>query len=153
MSNEYQIIYISEKTSEFNPDRDLDKIVSSAFRNNNARDVTGVLMYNGGFFFHVIEGKKGDVIYTYNKVILDPRHQNVNLLADREIEARSFENWPLALVRLNNVDLDVIDHVVAWNDLINESRRHEKISDEKIDRLVEALRFKIDMDTISTKAA
>ncbi|AYF44050.1 MULTISPECIES: BLUF domain-containing protein [unclassified Halobacteriovorax] len=153
MSNEYQIIYISEKTSEFEADRDLNKITSASFRNNNARDVTGVLMYNGGFFFQVIEGKKEDVIYTYNKIILDPRHQNVNLLSDREIEHRSFENWPMALIKLSDVDLDVIDHVVAWNDLINDSRKHEPISEDKIDRLIEALRYKIDMDTISSKAA
>lgn len=153
MSKEYQIIYISEKTGDFKPEKDLDKIVSSSFRNNNARDVTGVLMYNSGFFFQVIEGKKDDVIYTYNKIILDPRHQNVNLLTDREIENRSFENWPLALVKLNDMDLDVIDHVIAWNDLINDSRRKEPISQEKVDRLIEALRYKIDMDTISSKAA
>ena len=153
MSSEYQIIYISEKTSEFKADKDLNKIISSSFQNNNARDVTGVLMYNGGFFFQVIEGKKADVIYTYNKIILDSRHQNVNLLADREIQGRNFENWPLALIKLNDVDLDVIDHVVAWNDLINASRRHEVISEDKIDRLIEALRYKLDMDTVSTKAA
>ncbi len=153
MSKEYQIIYISEKTSEFKPDNDLNKIISSSFRNNNARDVTGVLMYNGGFFFQVIEGKKEDVVYTYNKIILDPRHQNVNLLADREIEHRNFEDWPLALVKLSDVDLDVIDHIVAWNDLINYSRKHEQISEDKIDRLIEALRYKIDIDTVSTKAA
>jgi len=99
-----QIIYMSQSKTRLS-DADLTDILRSARRNNEARHVTGILLYAGNTFFQVLEGMQHVVEDIYDMVFFDERHAMVKMLASREIARREFEGWSMGFRRLNEADI------------------------------------------------
>lgn len=66
--------------------------------------VTGVLCYSGGIFIQVLEGGRMAVNQLYGKIIRDPRHADVILLAYEEISERRFAGWSMGQVTLSRLN-------------------------------------------------
>jgi hypothetical protein len=91
-----QLIYYSEK-------RDLghggvDAILETSRRENQARSLTGLLMFDRNFFLHCLEGSREAVTTMFCKIATDPRHGNVTLISVRQIGARDFPDWTMGYV-------------------------------------------------------
>jgi Sensors of blue-light using FAD len=70
-------------------------------RANNARSgVTGLLCTSGDLFLQVLEGGRPAVNALYNRLVGDPRHLDVTLLAYEEIRERRFAGWAMGQVNL-----------------------------------------------------
>ena len=93
-----QLVYVSAACVPFN-DEQLDELLAIARRNNGELDVTGVLLYQDGTFFQVLEGAPEAVQALYGKIERDPRHNNVLLLARRMVGERNFGEWRMGFVR------------------------------------------------------
>ena len=72
----YQIMYSSQATKPMTV-ADLEAILEDARSGNEARNVTGALVYVDGVFFQIIEGDKDDVQKLMASIAADSRHHSV----------------------------------------------------------------------------
>ncbi|MGB7342580.1 MAG: BLUF domain-containing protein [Pirellulaceae bacterium] len=93
-----QLVYASATSVPFS-DEELEILLERARQNNSSLDVTGVLLFVDGTFFQVLEGEPDVVHALYEKIQLDQRHNNVLVLAEREITERNFGQWSMGFVR------------------------------------------------------
>ena len=79
-------------------DRSIAEILRSARVRNGAMEVTGALLYLGGFFAQVLEGEANDVNQLMIEILRDERHRDVRIIEVGPIEGRRFSNWSMAWV-------------------------------------------------------
>ena len=91
----YQIMYSSQATEPMTV-TGLEAILTDARTGNEARDVTGALVYVDGVFFQIIEGDKDVVHKLMASIASDSRHHSVKIFYDAEVAARAFESWSMA---------------------------------------------------------
>lgn len=91
----YQLTYKSKAVSEISKEN-LQDILKTADLHNKERNITGCLLYYNGYFSQILEGNKEDVLYIYDKIVQDSRHENVELLWDGETDKRYFPNWNMS---------------------------------------------------------
>lgn len=77
---------------------EVDKMLATARRRNPEADVTGALLFNEDWFVQLLEGDEASVMATYNRIALDPRHEEVELLVTRTMPARLFPDWSMGFV-------------------------------------------------------
>lgn len=101
------LIYVSEATVAFES-KDLHRLLAKARPNNDARGITGMLLYVDGFFLQVLEGNEGAVLSLYEKIGHDARHKKVSKLIAEPIEEREFEDWSMGYAEVGRTDLATI---------------------------------------------
>ena len=107
MKNLVRIIYISrttlptvETTSEIDPN--IARILAKSRSNNRKNGLVGVLYFGDGCFFQCLEGEEHAVDTLYEKLLKDPRHKDIKLLARKQIKKLSFPDWAMKYVKLEN---------------------------------------------------
>lgn len=91
----YQIIYSSQANAAMTV-TDLEQILVDARAGNEARNVTGALIYVEGVFLQIIEGEKATVLDLMANIARDARHSSVKVFHEAEIGQRSFADWRMA---------------------------------------------------------
>lgn len=91
-----QYLYIS--TAPTLSRDEVDAILATSARNNPAREITGLLLYNGRNFLQLIEGEEEALVALMLRITEDPRHSGITLLDRRAIEERSCPNWAMKRV-------------------------------------------------------
>jgi hypothetical protein len=100
----YRLIYRSrEVIAEVVPDavteaslqRELRAIVSTARWRNKDDNLTGALLFTGGGFAQVLEGRREVVERTFERIAADRRHTDVTVLSFTPTPQRSFPDWPM----------------------------------------------------------
>lgn len=87
----------------------VDSILAQSRKNNPQEGITGVLcICQSGVFLQVLEGGRDAVNRLYARVIADPRHKDVTLLAYGEITARRFSGWRMGRVDLSKVNTGIV---------------------------------------------
>jgi hypothetical protein len=80
---------------------DLEDIHRTA-RDRNALDgITGLLVFNGTHFLQIIEGSASAIEDLVERLRVDPRHTGFEIRDRRKVDARSFPDWSMELVRVN----------------------------------------------------
>lgn len=93
-----RLVYASEsRLVEVNRRMELARMLATAQRLNADNHVTGFLLATPGAFAQVLEGEAENVAETYGRIVVDPRHANLRLLAREPIERRGFADWSMAL--------------------------------------------------------
>ncbi len=100
----FQLLYTSTATVPFWPD-DLFALVEKSRRNNSARAITGMLLFNAGRFLQLLEGPEAAVQERFHIVEGDPRHAGITILSKELREEREFPGWTMGFERLDE----------AWN--------------------------------------
>lgn len=80
-----------------------DILVVSA-RCNRRDAITGVLLADGNSFAQVLEGPALAVVACYERILVDPRHQDARLRFLASIDARSFPRWSMCGLSLSQLD-------------------------------------------------
>jgi Sensors of blue-light using FAD len=93
-----QYLYIS--TAPTLPREEVDAILAASARNNPARGITGLLLFNGRNFLQLLEGEEGEVAALMDTITADPRHSGVSVLDRRAITARSCPDWAMNRVMI-----------------------------------------------------
>ena len=91
----YQIMYSSQATEPMTV-TGLEAILTDARTGNEARNVTGALVYVDGVFFQIIEGDKDVVHNLMASIASDSRHHSVKIFYEAEVDVRAFESWSMA---------------------------------------------------------
>ena len=88
-----QYLYIS--TAPRLSREDVDAILGSSQRNNVARGVTGLLLYNGRNFLQLLEGEEPELVTLMLKINQDPRHTGISMIDRKLVEARACPDWAM----------------------------------------------------------
>ncbi len=76
---------------------ELDAILDKARTNNRKLGVSGMLLFDDGAFFQVLEGKKSVVEPLFEKIKQDDRHRHVVRLVKEPIDERDFGSWTMGI--------------------------------------------------------
>jgi hypothetical protein len=100
-----RLMYASRVAASVNADV-LAAILKTSKQNNAAAGVTGVLCHcsSADVFLQVLEGGRGAVSATYNRIARDERHREVVLLHYGEIGERHFAGWSMGQVNMNRLN-------------------------------------------------
>jgi hypothetical protein len=71
-------------------------LLEHARQKNTALNVTGLLCYDHKQFLQIIEGETDVILDLFHKILNDPRHTNVRILHEGDIESRAFSDWKMA---------------------------------------------------------
>jgi Sensors of blue-light using FAD len=87
---------------------DLRDIVAKSQRNNRRDGITGFLIYSAPHFTQCLEGEESAVKATMRRIVADPRHADVRLLASRRLDARELTDWSMQLLHLDEEALRAV---------------------------------------------
>lgn len=97
-----RLVYASKsRLVDANRREELDRILASARRLNEQNGITGFLLATDGAFAQVLEGSEASVAETYGRIVIDPRHTALRLLAQESIAERSFAGWAMGVAERN----------------------------------------------------
>lgn len=91
-----RLIYRSQAADGFDLQALLAMLVT-ARESNAVRRVTGLLVHQRGRFLQAIEGATADIEALWQAIQRDPRHFDVELLADSDLGQRWFGDWSMEL--------------------------------------------------------
>ena len=101
-------IYSSASTIPFSQE-DIISLLDVARANNKKLDVTGMLLYDEGSFFQVLEGYASVVDSLLLEIEKDKRHDRVVKLIYEPIAARDFSEWTMGYSKVAREDLKKIE--------------------------------------------
>jgi hypothetical protein len=77
---------------------ELGEIFTTARRKNKRLGVTGALIVSGDSFVQALEGDEAAVRDIYAAITQDARHDDLSVLEEQTVEARTFGRWAMAKV-------------------------------------------------------
>lgn len=111
------IVYHSKARVEFS-ELDLLYLLAGSRARNRAEGVTGVLVYDRGAFFQWIEGPNLPLQRIWNSVRQDPRHHDLQVLADTSIPVRLFHDWHMQFAHRDCKAANYIDGLIQASDQV-----------------------------------
>lgn len=90
----YQLAYVSRAVGTWTRP-DLIALLRQARVRNEARGITGVLLFRNGSFLQLLEGERDEVEALFDLILLDPRHEGTALIWDAEASHRWFADWSM----------------------------------------------------------
>ena len=99
-----QLVYVSR--AAFAPhehaamgiEPEVGRILLQSRQNNPRAGIVGALYYGDGFFFQCLEGNAPAVYDTLDRIRRDPRHEEITVLRERELERPGFGEWSMKYV-------------------------------------------------------
>jgi hypothetical protein len=99
-----QVSYVSQTTEPMSS-RDLLNLLLECREKNKRRGVTGMLLYGNGTFLQAIEGDDDVIDELVAKITDDSRHDKIQMLHRRPIEAREYAEWSMGFEFVAEEDL------------------------------------------------
>lgn len=132
------IVYVSESLTPLSQP-ELTALLAVSRRNNEARGLTGVLLYKDGQFMQALEGAPEAVRERLDVIAADPRHSGVRELLTEDIDERRFPDWSMGF--RTAADLDGLD---GFNDFFGNRRGVSALADSgsRARLLLEWFRFR-----------
>lgn len=100
--------------------RSLPRILNHARKSNPTDDITGLLTFNNGRYFQVLEGPDSKVDALFQRIKRDTRHENVLLMTEFSITERCFEGNGLKLGNVSGKDQQLLKFVKLHNSELQE---------------------------------
>jgi hypothetical protein len=97
------LLYISQANTEMT-EQSLTQIVKVSRENNHSVGLTGCLLYQDGYFMQLLEGRREDVLKLMDRVSLDPRHKNVQIVAQGKEKRRLFLDWSMGFQDMSRIE-------------------------------------------------
>ena len=88
----YRLVYTSRSAADLSAD-DINMILNTARRRNAAEGITGLLLYHNRMILQVLEGEKAPVKACYDRIRRDPRHRDVWVRMEGEVDTLFFTDW------------------------------------------------------------
>lgn len=101
MTSLVRLIYLSRVAAPLGP-ADLTAIQQAARDRNPARGITGLLAFNADHFVQALEGSREAVCDLYQRIACDPRHRDCVIQSFGEVGARSFDDWSMGFIGLDD---------------------------------------------------
>jgi hypothetical protein len=102
-----QLIYVSQLSPSCDTAA-LQHILYESRANNPKQGITGMLCYDPDFFLQWLEGPREAVNILYKNIVVDPRHENAQIICYSDITERVFEQWAMAYISTRDIDAQLI---------------------------------------------
>jgi Sensors of blue-light using FAD len=79
---------------------ELEAIYRNSRENNARAEITGLLIYNGTHFLQIVEGAGAAIETLIERIRGDGRHKGFEIRDKRRVDARSFPDWSMELLRV-----------------------------------------------------
>ena len=112
-----QLTYVSSQTQALSA-RELLALLEEARVLNNERGITGLLLHKEQSFFQVLEGPAAQVRHTFAAIQKDPRHQQVEVLSETELDDREYADWRMGFMDLDGIDPRLLE---GYSDFMRET--------------------------------
>jgi hypothetical protein len=96
-------IYASHSSPEFK-EYQIPALLERARAANAQHGITGILLYVGAYFLQLLEGHPVVVDALYDRIVQDPRHTHVTLIAREPIAQRGFDDWSMGFSTVDRLD-------------------------------------------------
>ncbi len=103
MKSLISVIYASRSTEHFH-EHEIPDLLKQARLSNARHELTGMLLYIGGSFLQVLEGRPEMVEAVFGTILLDKRHTQLKLIAREAIAERAYEGWTMCHKTLDPVE-------------------------------------------------
>jgi hypothetical protein len=90
-----EIVYSSETPVPLST-AEVRTLLEHARHKNAQTNVTGLLCYDHKQFLQIIEGEIDVILDLFHAIQNDPRHTNVRILHEGDIDRRAFDDWKMA---------------------------------------------------------
>ena len=100
------LIYVSEACIEFAADS-LETLRQEAAPFNAAHAITGLLVYQDGYFMQILEGSQDAVDQLLHKIRADSRHRDLRVIAEGQSRERAFPFWSMEVLDISTSGLDM----------------------------------------------
>ena len=97
----YTLVYVSKASNALlgsDAGTQVENILARAREANTAAGVTGALLFTEGRFVQALEGKRDDVEAMFDRIALDPRHDQIDVLSSQCADRPRFSDWSMAFV-------------------------------------------------------
>lgn len=135
-TNLIHCIYSSAEAIEFSPD-DIVALLEKARINNAKLGITGMLLYDKGAFFQVLEGEPEAVTALLETIKRDDRHQKFVKLIEESIEERDFSEWTMGYSGVKASDLKRIE---GFNDFFGSGKRYIDLDEGRAKALLKGFK-------------
>lgn len=122
-----RLLYISQ-ASTCATDEQIQVILKKSRHNNEALDITGLLIYGGLTFAQVLEGPEANVLRLYVKIMDDSSHHGCKLVHITPTKVRLFEHWFMGIIDATPLELQHLDQIRV--------RRNETVPSEAFTNLM-----------------
>ena len=102
----YRLIYKSRSVGEIDWDV-VKEILHRCEKNNAENEITGVLLATDTHFLQVLEGRYEDVNRTFMRIVKDPLHNEIQLIAFSVIDSRIFSHWGMKGIGVFDLNKEV----------------------------------------------
>lgn len=126
-------IYCSASTSGELACDELTDLLCKCRSSNAACGVTGMLLYDHGSFFQVLEGERRTVERLFEKILEDPRHNRVKKVIIEPIAERNFGDWSMAFPHITRQELE---DTPGLNDFFTQANSFEALDECKAKNLL-----------------
>lgn len=130
-------IYCSAATDRNFSSDDLARILETSRVNNAALGITGILLFENGSFFQILEGEADVIDELYQRIRIDPRHHKVSLVFSEPIEERTFGEWSMAYPDISIDDIQTLPHL---NDFFANERSFLDVGNDVAREFLDAFR-------------
>ena len=99
----FRVMYISRARRRMT-NGELADLLAGARERNQANGITGLLVFDSGYFAQVLEGPKSSIDALLANITDDPRHDEYLLVSSGDVEGRYFDGWTMDWANLNRYD-------------------------------------------------
>ena len=114
MKNLSYLIYISSAVELMN-DEQLKDLLTISRRNNEQKNITGMLLYGEGSFIQVLEGGHDAIEATFDIIKKDPRHKNITRILGGDLSKRNFPDWKMGFMSIKRDELAKLEGYIDPN--------------------------------------
>ncbi len=106
MNNNQSLVRLSYASfkDKYVDGQELQKILADAQVYNHAKNITGVLVFNSQFFLQAIEGSRVEISRLYNKIMLDSRHHDLQIIKLDAVESRIWGDWSMEFISISETE-------------------------------------------------
>jgi hypothetical protein len=105
---------------------DLLDFLKDVRRRNEARGLTGMLLYRDGTYLQYLEGQRSDIDKLMNRLREDPRHKGLRIIREGTIRERLFPDWSMAYKNLTGLKSS---HVPGYSERLQGLYSHQRCED------------------------
>lgn len=134
MSSLIHTIYASRAVTDFSKD-DIVNLLSKARKKNASLGITGMLLYDNGSFFQILEGEEAVLDQLFNEITADQRHHQIAKIISEAIPKRQFSDWSMGYAAISSDELKTIK---GMNDFFTKQNCLAKIDAGRAKKLLKA---------------
>ena len=136
-----QVAYVSNTVSKDGFDEEVtSEILLNCRRYNLNHGITGVLIHHESSCFQLVEAPKEQIDSVMLRIYKDPRHRNIIIIMDRQVNCRSFKTWSMMFRDLKHTETMRTwaeeTELLLFDEISHFDPEEPVEKSEKIDRLI-----------------